>query len=552
MSLIKCLRSLFASRTSTQPQTRRPLMLEPLEARENPSTGGLLDPTFGSGGVVTNSYSAGIDLARDLLVQPDGKLVIAGNTQGKTGTDFLVSRYNVDGTLDSGFGKGGFTTTDFSRNSDSAQAVALQPGTNGKIVVGGSTSRQVGSPYSYFALTRYNANGSLDTTFGKKGQVVTDLGTSGAAWGMAVQSDGKIILAGSRSGQLTLVRYTSTGALDSTFGSGGTVITNIRLEATLSTMHWATVIVQPNGKIVTSVTVDSSGDGGDFLIARFNADGSADTSFGGGDGIVTTDFGSTIDNASGLALQSDGRIVVSGQSGPLGKVDVALARYNSDGSLDSTFGSGGLVIAPVPQGFSEADDVAVQADGAIVIAGRANGIALAERFNADGSVDTGYGPSGTGRVELASSDTATAVAIQADGSAVFAGSVGVAGNSHDTDVVLFRLLGSAPQVSSSTSSATSVPAGDDVTLAVSAFGGNPGALGAVTQVAIYADSNGDGNLDAASDTLVGYASYNSSTGQWELTLSTTGWTAGRYSLFAVAKDGYDALSDPLALTLDIV
>src|SRR5262245_14489373 len=133
MALARLLRSVFASRRPiTRPPSRRRLTLEPLEDRTTPSTGGLLDPTFGSGGVVTTSFSTGSDQASDVLAQPDGKIVAAGRTPSG-GTDFLVVRYNANGTLDTTFGSGGRAATDFDKNGDAAYAVALQPGTNGKL-----------------------------------------------------------------------------------------------------------------------------------------------------------------------------------------------------------------------------------------------------------------------------------------------------------------------------------------------------------------------------------------------------------------------------------
>ena len=142
------------------------------------------------------------------------------------------------------------------------------------------------------------------------------------------------------------------------------------------------------------------------------------------------------------------------------------------------------------------------------------------------------------------------MAVQADGRVLLGGKqlaeVG------PIDALLSRYLPSAPAVASASASPAAAPAGANVALAASVAPGNPGALGGVTRVAFYVDSNGDGKLEAASDTRLGYATYNAATGQWELTISTTGWAQGSYRLFAQAEDGYGAFGDPFSLTLDLV
>jgi uncharacterized delta-60 repeat protein len=581
MSLVYWLRSAFAPRHTTRRKATCRLALEPLEDRITPSTGGLLDPTFGSGGIVTSSFSTGMNIAYDVLVQPDGKVVAGGwANMGRTLQDFLVVRYNANGTLDTSFGSGGRATTDFGQgNTDEAYAIALQPGTNGKIVAGGFTditskTHGITSTSSHFALARYNPNGSLDTSFGSNGTVITDKGAAvyDSAYGMAVQPDGRIILAGldqtSGSKQLALFRYTANGALDPTFGSGGKLFTGIAIGGIGSNGHPLAVSLQSDGRIVVAGTTPTS----DFLLARFNANGTTDTSFGGGTGKVTTDFGGRVDGASGLAIQTDGRIVVAGASWVpgSGNESVALARYNPDGSLDASFGTGGTVIAPFPQpsdqneqNVGEAIGVAVQTDGRIVVGGREStetldgtvlsgtARAIAERFNSDGTVDTGYGPSGTGITEVPLGDVGMvrAVAIQPDGKAVFAGQAQF-GTGTGTDVALFRLLASAPQIGSFTANPNPVTAGSSVTLTASNISdGNPGAT--VTQVAIYLDSNNDGTLEPGTDTLLGYATQ-TSPGVWTLTsTSAFGLTAGTYKLFAQAEDSDGVFGDPDAFTLSV-
>src|SRR5262249_30704498 len=219
MNLTHWLRSVFAPRPASRPRPCSRLSVELLEDRLTPSTGGSLDPTFGSGGQVLSSFTNNSATANALTVQADGKIVIAGGTRAansKTESDFLVARYNADGSLDTTFGSGGFTATDFKSMTDVARAVALQPQTNApsKILAAG---RIVSGAHATVAnydvgLARYNANGTLDTTFGTKGKVITDLGDNfDWVWAMAVDSSGRILVAGASANNAAVVRYTANG-----------------------------------------------------------------------------------------------------------------------------------------------------------------------------------------------------------------------------------------------------------------------------------------------------------------------------------------------------
>ncbi len=370
MTLLRWLRSALAPRPAsrTRPPARR-LAVELLEDRLTPSTGGSLDPTFGSGGHVLSSFSNAVSTAYAVTTQPDGKVVIAGTsfTSGsKTGNDFLVARYNADGSVDTSFGTGGGTLTDFGSSADRAYAVALQPQTNGssKILVAGYDGGGT------FAVARYNADGTLDTTFGGKtykGKVTTALGgSSSVADSMVVDSAGRILVAGTTNvtgaGTVAaLVRYTADGALDTTFGSGGKLLTNIPLTSSQKDA----IALQADGKIVlASTTTDPATSRPEFLLARFNANGTADSGFGTG-GVVKTHVG-VGDGFGGLTIQGDGRIVIDG-SESTGYVPPALymLRYNTDGTLDPGFGTGGVASLSGPSAFLPCG-VAVQTDGCSV------------------------------------------------------------------------------------------------------------------------------------------------------------------------------------------
>ncbi|MFJ5776034.1 calcium-binding protein [Streptomyces sp. NPDC093094] len=269
------------------------------------NTDGSPDTSFGGGDGRVFTDFGGPDEARDVAVQPDGRIVAAGFAGGEVG----VARYNADGSPDTGFGGGdGKVTTDPSPGSPEeggdGRALALQP--DGRIVVGG----EVGTTAFDFALLRYTADGTLDTSFGGDGIQRTDFGAYDAVEALAVQPDGRIVAAGSSNDRIALARYTASGTPDTGFDGDGRVLT--------PGGGARDVVLQPgDGRIVVA------GGNGDFSLRRFGTDGSPDSGFGTA-GAVTTDFGGS-DAAHGVALQSDGRIVAAGQGGP--DSDFALSRH---------------------------------------------------------------------------------------------------------------------------------------------------------------------------------------------------------------------------------
>jgi uncharacterized delta-60 repeat protein len=325
-------------------------------ARYNPD--GSLDTSFGTGGLVTTSFSIFFDQAFSGLLQVDGKIIAIGTANGG-GVDFALARYNPDGSLDSTFGIGGLVTTDFG-GTEQAHSGLLQP--DGKIIAIGYSNV---SGTDDFALARYNSDGSLDTSFGTGGLVTTDFGVGDRAFSGLLQPDGKIVAIGNRSTtDFALARYNSDGSLDTSFGTGGLVITDFGgIEQADSGL------LQTDGKIIAIGSSSS-----DFALARYNPDGSLDTSFGTG-GLVTTDFGGD-DRANSGLLQTDGKIIALGSSNASGDNDFALARYNPDGSLDTTFGTGGLVTTDFGAG-DRAFSGLLQPDGKVVALGQRNTTAFA-------------------------------------------------------------------------------------------------------------------------------------------------------------------------------
>ena len=324
---------------------------------------GSLDTTFGTGGIVTTDIGNVDNASFALAIQPaDGKLIAAGSSINGTNDDFAVVRYNTNGTLDNTFGTGGIVTTNFAGNSfDYIEAVALQP--DGKIVAAGSLFN--GSSF-LFALARYNTNGTLDDTFGTGGRVTTSFtNVDDLARAMVLQPDGKIIVAGEADTDIVVARYNSNGTLDTTFDGDGKAITSIGLFNAAYD-----VALQPDGKIVIA---GEAGDGNnsDFVAARYESTGSLDLTFDG-DGIVTTPIGSSNEIATAISLQSNGKIIVGGFSFNGGNDDFALVRYNSNGTLDSSFGTGGKVTTDFSSSNDYALALAIQADSRVIVVGSSN------------------------------------------------------------------------------------------------------------------------------------------------------------------------------------
>jgi uncharacterized delta-60 repeat protein len=340
---------------------------------------GSLDTSFGTGGKVTTAIGAGHEEVYAIAIQSDGKIVAAGISDNGTNYDFALARYNSNGSLDTTFGTDGKVTTAIGTDYDEAYAIAIQA--DGKIVAAGYSHN--GSDAD-FALARYNSDGSLDTGFGTGGKVTTAIGAgSDGAYAIAIQSDGKIVAAGySHNGSnedFALARYNTDGSLDTDFGTGGKVTTAIG-----SSYDYALAIaIQVDGKIVAAGYSDIGSNNADFALARYNTDGSLDTSFDT-DGKVTTAIGSGHDEAYAIAIQSDGKIVVAGDSSNGSDNDFALARYNTNGSLDTSFDTDGQVTTAIGSSTDIAKAIAIQSDGKIVAAGRSDngdsGFALA-RYN---------------------------------------------------------------------------------------------------------------------------------------------------------------------------
>jgi uncharacterized delta-60 repeat protein len=386
---------------------------------------GSLDPTFGNGGIVSDDAYA----FEAIAIQPDGKIVVASFVGEYPDFDIGVFRYNSDGSRDTTFDGDGKVTTDIGAR-DAGHAVALQP--DGKILVGAnSVIDSEGQRSSKFVVVRYRSDGSLDTTFDGDGKVLTYIGGQDAAHSIAVQPDGKILVAGRAQGPdwlqlFVVVRYNSNGSLDSSFGDHGKVTTDFNGQYDVAN----SVALQPDGKIVVSGTGE-----GLFTVVRYNSEGLLDTSFDD-DGKVTTGSGV----ANSVAVQPDGKIIAGGSS----TSNLVLRRYNSNGSLDTTFANNGTATISL-QGAAVATSVVLRPDSKIVVAGTASwnsgffdNSLVAARYNSNGSLDKTFGDDGI--VTIGSNDpkenyySGNGVAVDSRGRIVIGGMVAY-------HAAVYRLLG---------------------------------------------------------------------------------------------------------------
>jgi uncharacterized delta-60 repeat protein len=360
---------------------------------------GVLNTSF-NGGAFNTVFSATGSQAEDVAIQPNGKPVVAGLTLINNTAHVALARYNVDGTMDASFGTTGRLT--FNCGSSSyAKAVGIQA--DGKIVIAGSTAQTSGD----FYLKRINSDGSIDASFGNNGEVITDIGPStdiikdivirpdgiiivagetyngsqfdivmaqynsdGSFIGsttlaastrndfvknIRLQQDGKVLMVGTtynnnNAADVILVRFLAEGlGLDQSFGNGGMVVTAL----SSGDDHGKAVAVQPDGKIVVAATMYRPPFATDIALIRYTTHGTIDYSFGMA-GFTVTDIAGSFDDAAGLTILSNGKILVGGGGVNVTHFDFALLRYNSNGSLDGTFGQGGKTFT----GVGSYDDIA--------------------------------------------------------------------------------------------------------------------------------------------------------------------------------------------------
>lgn len=408
------------------------MLLSGLLSSGQAQTPGSLDTAFGTGGKITTANQS----AQAMVIQPDGKIVVAGFAVATGGNiNFALVRYQANGSLDTTFGTGGKVTTDFFGFNDQVFGLALQ--TDGKILAVGFAQTGPAFNTGDFALARYNANGSLDETFGTSGRQTTDFFeedfNEDLAYKVLVQPDGKIVVVGSSQNQMVpgapaslvvLTRYHADGSLDEEFGTDGKVINTFGV--TYTRAH--TAVLEPDGKIVTAGYANVLGSGSDFAIARYKTNGQLDETFGTG-GIYTNDIAATADIAEAMVRQPDGRFVVVGRANQANtNSNFAVARYLNDGHLDPSFDTDGKLTTDFSAGVNDwARSVVIQPDGKIVVAGLVLGagterdFALA-RYHANGALDQSFGTGGKMTTDFFGlSDQVNAAAVHTNGRIVVAG-----------------------------------------------------------------------------------------------------------------------------------
>ena len=373
------------------------------------NTNGSIDKTFDHDGISDNFPGGAISVA----VRSDGKILVVGDG----GDGFILARLNTDGSRDDKFGDKGVVTDNVHLGNTTYASTAIQK--DGKAVAAGYT--YIGSKYS-FALGRYNIDGSPDNTFSEDGKLITDFTDYNSyATSVAIQNDGKIVAAGYLGDGkfFAIVRYNADGSLDNSFNGNGKVTTGFG-----GGKNYAhSIAIQADGKIVAAGSA-VAGSTVDFAVARYNTDGSLDASFGN-DGKQTTDFENNFDAAYSIAIQPDGKIVAAGQAFT-GSNDFALARYKSNGDLDNSFGNHGKKTTQLGHGNSVAYAVALQADGKIAVAGyaaeNANYCFALVRYDADGNLDPAFAKDGKQLTHFGSySAYAKSIAIQNDGKIIAGG-----------------------------------------------------------------------------------------------------------------------------------
>jgi uncharacterized delta-60 repeat protein len=374
---------------------------------------GSFDLGFGGAGRVLTSINGADSYGQAVAIQSDGKIVVAGYATVGSNRDFAVVRYLADGTMDTTFGNSGVLTTDFAGAGDQAYCLAIQP--DGRIVVAGYA---VVNGAASFAIARYLPTGALDTSFNNTGKATALVGTDNdGAYGVALLPGGKVVVVGfsivGSDQQCGIICWNSDGSLDTSFNGNG----KLRLPFGTGSAYGKAVIAESDGRIILL-----TGTSNELTLARLNPDGTLDTTFHG-DGRISIGFGSGGVSPGGIALQSDGKLVVSGYSVTL-PFQLVAARLNPDGSLDTNFGTNGKQATNFASQGASGGYVQIQPNGKIVLAGSPlsypGGLAAA-RLNTDGSLDESFGSHGISAKVFATQTTAFGVALTSDSKIIVVG-----------------------------------------------------------------------------------------------------------------------------------
>lgn len=427
---------------------------------------GYLDLTFSEDGIYSADFGTnGFDILYDAVLQADGKILATGISNN----DFAVLRLLPDGTPDPEFGDDGVAQHDFNGTSDRSHAILVQP--DGRIVVAGQI--QINNQAD-FAVLRLLPDGKIDSTFGTNGWTVTDLGTTYEFPNCAaLQADGKIIAAGRKAdnfqSDFTMVRYHPDGRVDSLFGTNGIVGTNLREEDEVTS-----IAIQPDGQILLAGFASISAKG-DFAVVRYNPDGTLDKFFGEGGKIFTDIEGvNASDLINAMVLLPDGKILVAGFANYFnldGTCDIGIVRYDENGILDPEFGVGGISVTRLGSS-TNIYGMSVQPDGKIIVGGVSNVVMeekrwLLARFHSNGVLDEGFGTTGyTATAMPGNNGSVTALLIQPDSRIILAG---YAGTNPNLDYTVARYI--ADFILTQTVTAITCPGTNDASITIDASGG---------------------------------------------------------------------------------
>ena len=393
------------------------LALCPLLASAQPGT---LDPSFSGDGLFLSGLFTGNDFGRAVVVQPDGAVLLAGNAVVDGLSRFGVLRTLINGELDTAFDDDGYTTIAFNEHNDACFAMARQA--DGGILLAGYSNNGLQND---LALARLTADGALDPSFGGAGTVVVSYAPlSIELYAVALQPDGRIVVAGNAfdgiSGDLFVARFNADGTPDTAFNGTGHVTTDVGDNAV-----GYGLAVLPDGRLLVAGYRETSA-GPDLLLARYASDGSLDASFGT-DGVVTTDLGQFWERIRAITIDADGSIVFVGTVGTsFAMMDVLVGRYLANGDPDPSFDVDGVLSIDVAGGAEEGTDILLQPDGRILVcgSGEVSGQArvLLARLEQTGALDASFGADGLVLTDVASGDDyAAALALAPDGKIVVGG-----------------------------------------------------------------------------------------------------------------------------------
>ena len=479
---------------------------------------GDLDPTFGFGGIVDTQIGGFSVAPNTILTQPDGKIIVSGRTYDDADNDesYFLARHNSNGTLDATFGTNGIVLAPSFGEVYAGADMALQP--DGKIVTVGFGNDN----WNGFTITRYNANGTLDHSFGTSsgyGGTIAMWFAPGwnAATGGSVQPNGKIVVVGridhidTPASSNVIIRLNTDGSPDTSFNGTGYVITTVGGNFV--------VLIQPDGRIITAGSI-----GDDLTLARFNTNGSLDATFGNGGSVVHSVTGGT-DLLRDAAIQPDGKIVVTGWTDLGGTTtNSAVVRYNGDGTIDTSFADNGVLTTE--NEFNIGNSVVLQANGKLVALGYAGYITgfAVQRLNENGTQDTGFG--NNGRVITPNHRAVYDSVIQPDGKILAVG-----GGYGTSTIEIVRYLGDAVSPRPAqfdfdgdgrSDISVSRPSDRVWYLNQSTSGFSATQFGLTTDQITPGDFDGDGKTDLAV--------WRPSEGNWYIQRSTAGFTAIQWGL----------------------